>query len=72
MSDVSVSDGETIVEVSNPEVGRKTKALVWKYLSFKENNNGQPQPRSLDMPTCHLCMLPVGAEDTNTTNLYSH
>ena len=38
-SDVCVSDGESIVEVNNPEVElvakKNTKALVWKYFGFE-------------------------------------
>jgi len=69
-----VSDGELIVEVNNPEVElvakKSTKALVWKYFGFEGEDDGRPH--SLDTPKCRLCQLPVGAKDSNTTNLYSH
>ena len=73
-SDVIVSDGESIVEVNDAEaelvLTKNTKSLVWKYFGFEVNDDGRPT--SLDTPKCRLCQLPVGAKDSNTTNLYSH
>ena len=70
LSEVSVSDEESIEEVNNPSRSRvnlkeKTKALVWKYFGFEAKDDGHPY--SLDTPTCS-----VGVKDANTTNLYSH